>query len=507
MSFNRIKIPNYFTRSLPVLIGVISIVTIAVKALADDSKLQESLKPCLAFIDTYTRDFKGKGVRIITGEEPKKPNEYSTMQRYDDLLRIVSRIETEEDKYDYWAHLQFLNQNDQKRMTPLIQAGPNTIDTEYYFPCRITKGNVVIGWSIEIANDRSNNACDGIIVGEPGTIDPDRSPTIQNPRRQPSVCGDFSFNSKKVAPNRSSIVAGSILDKRSQSNIISQIYRDDSEDIVIKPRENQTLIYIEVERDRLEVYVLLGSVSIESPTAEILVAQIDRGQRYVSNRSRHTDSRESSLVSMPSDIYSSRPIAVFFNPDFWSEKAMVQVDIFRRGIDNLLSVPRAPNSDPVPTDPNRPPPASSEPLPEVPAPQPRPPAPQPPAPPRPEPPPEPLPPVPPRPQPPQPPPRPEPPRPEPPPEPLPPVPPRPQPPQPPPRPEPPRPEPPPTLPPPAPTPPPPQPPPRPEPPRPEPPPTLPPPAPQPPPPPEPPRPEPPPPGSPIPPRGSPRVLP
>ena len=390
MSFNRIKIPNYFTRSLPVLIGIISIVTIAVKALADDSKLQENLKPCLAFIDTYTRDFKGKGVRIITEEEPKKPNEYSTMQRYDDLLRIVSRIETESDKYDYWAHLQFLNQNDQKRMTPLIQAGPNIIDTEYYFPCRITKGNVVIGWSIEIANDRSNNACDGIIVGEPGTIDLDRSPTIQNPRRQPSVCGDFSFNSKKVAPNRSSIVAGSILDKRSQSNIISQIYRDDSEDIVIKPRENQTLIYIEVERDRLEVYVLLGSVSIESPTAEILVAQIDRGQRYVSNRSRHTDSRESSLLSMPSDIYSSRPIVVFFNPDFWSEKAMVQVDIFRRGIDNLLSVPRAPNSDPVPTDPNRPPPAPSVPLPEVPGtpdqpPAPQPPAPQPPAPPAPSP--------------------------------------------------------------------------------------------------------------------------
>ena len=405
MSFNCIKIPNYFTRSLPVLIGIISIVTIAVKALADDSKLQENLKPCLAFIDTYTRDFKGKGVRIITEEEPKKPNEYSTMQRYDDLLRIVSRIETESDKYDYWAHLQFLNQNDQKRMTPLIQAGPNTIDTEYYFPCRITKGNVVIGWSIEIANDRSNNACDGIIVGEPGTIDPDRSPTIQNPRRQPSVCGDFSFNSKKVAPNRSSIVAGSILDKRSQSNIISQIYRDDSEDIVIKPRENQTLIYIEVERDRLEVYVLLGSVSIESPTAEILVAQIDRGQRYVSNRSRHTDSRESSLVSMPSDIYSSRPIAVFFNPDFWSEKAMVQVDIFRRGIDNLFSDPTPPPPRPEPQPDPRPP----EPLPPVP---PQPPAPQPPPrpePPRPEPPPTLPPPAP------TPPPRPEPPPPEPPP--------------------------------------------------------------------------------------------
>ncbi len=205
-----------------------------------------------AYINFFT-----SGVRILrAGEEEQTPEKDRELRRYEEHIKVPGSEESE------FFHLFFKTvYKEQNALTPLIQAGPNYTKSLYYFPCKVYKGDFMVGWDIErVGTDKK-------------------------------VCDSFNV----------------------------QIVQSSSENITISPTDNLTLIHIQNNDANRKIDVLLGAVTIKSPTGSF---NVEQGESYFNNGQREETQRPSIR------LYAAKRVSIFLNKDYWSEEAYTQVQDF-----------------------------------------------------------------------------------------------------------------------------------------------------------------------------------
>lgn len=109
----------------------------------------------------------------------------------------------------------------------------------------------------------------------------------------------------------------------------------DSEQFTVEPKGNSTLIYIHQDAGNTVVDVLTGSVRIGTTT-------VREGIRYVDAGS----SRRGDTISIPKEVYDSRPVQIFLDSNNWSENVRFDIQGFQEAVELQKSRPPEPTPQP-----------------------------------------------------------------------------------------------------------------------------------------------------------------
>ncbi|MDJ0706187.1 MAG: hypothetical protein QNJ46_23190 [Leptolyngbyaceae cyanobacterium MO_188.B28] len=187
-----------------------------------------------------------------------------------------------------WVHLEPSVGNDS--LGYLVQVGPDyDISNEYIFPCRTRTG--MIGWTVQSYLD---NDC---------YISPRILQTSQG------------VDETHIAQKLDSKIA-------SEKTHIS--YQETSQ-LRITPEKPFTLVYFQDNYGSTVVNVLSGAAQMRSD-GELWT--VEEGLRFTSNRGSGNP-----IDFVPDEVYTSRPVQIFINPDNWSQEVGPQIRNFQTAIE------------------------------------------------------------------------------------------------------------------------------------------------------------------------------
>ncbi len=281
MAKNRTKSTYYPLWIAAALLIPIAVLTSSIKSNANNL----GTPPTMATFDGW----KGYIKMRSGGGQATTITSQSIMRRDVDVLEVPPSINGTE----HWAHLLFRRGANKSPLYPLVQAGTDSEFTEYRFPCQAQgTGGVVIGWGLQ---QNRNRACERIIAGSSGW---------RGNRRNAQVAQKLRVRAD------------------SKETYISQT---DSSAIAVSPSNGLNLIYIHQDLGGTVVDVLVGSVTIKSPAGSTIV---NGGIRYTDA----ADGRRGRTSSIPKEVYSSRPVQIFLDPNHWSEDIRFQIREFQAAV-------------------------------------------------------------------------------------------------------------------------------------------------------------------------------
>jgi hypothetical protein len=216
---------------------------------------------------------------------------------------------------EHWAHLRFKGG---KPSNYLVQAGTDSSPTKYRFPCYYGGGSMVWG----LRQQGQNKVCERIIVGSAGW--------------RSSISGTSVAHKSKLREGKDSFIA-----------------QRDPGQVTVAPSNGLTLVYIHEEFGNTVVDVLAGAVTVRAATGSTIVRG---GVRYTDAG----DGRRGSTSPLPEEVYRSRPVQIFLDPNNWSEDMRSQINDFQEAVavqnTRLTEPDPLPTSIPTPTQPQDPPP-------------------------------------------------------------------------------------------------------------------------------------------------------
>jgi uncharacterized protein YkwD len=231
----------------------------------------------------------------IRGTESKRP----------DTLWVAG---TSNSAYESWAHLQL--QQDGTAVDPILQAGTDSTDTEYTFPCGVAiGGSIVTGWGLR---QESPRGCENIDLQHPAWKTR-KGLGLSNPYlTEESSVKEFQKKTE-IAQNNFS-----------QSRVR------------ISKAKDLTLVYAYNLDGNLVIDVLVGEVKIQPANEPSL--SLTAGSRYVSFGNIKPGVRSN---INPSEIAKLRPVQIFLDSTKWGKDAKPLIERFRQ---ILVSVePSAPS--------------------------------------------------------------------------------------------------------------------------------------------------------------------
>ncbi|EGJ35138.1 MULTISPECIES: hypothetical protein [Moorena] len=282
------KVRNH-THSWTLVFLLIPIFTLVISIKSSANNL--GTQPTIAAFNKwngYVRMRRGKG-------QATRINANSLLRSNTDVLEVPGSNAGNE----HWAHLQF--RLGLSTVFPLVQAGTDSSSTKYRFPCYYQEGVVVIGWGLGNSRD---NACERI--------------TIDSTEWRSSVSDN-------------NVAQKSRLHKGSKDTFIAQV---DAGQLTIDHIGGSTLIYIHQNFGRRVVDVLVGSVRVRSATGSPIIVR--EGIRYTDA----SDGRRGSTNTVPEEVYNSRPIQIFLDPNNWSQDIRPQIEDFQQVLDSTQNKPR-----------------------------------------------------------------------------------------------------------------------------------------------------------------------
>ncbi|NJR51846.1 MAG: hypothetical protein HC780_21985, partial [Leptolyngbyaceae cyanobacterium CSU_1_3] len=194
---------------------------------------------------------------------------------------------------EHWVHFSFQGGTPP---TPIVQAGTDSTDSEYLFPCQYRRGTVVIGWGTR----RVGNHCKQITIAS-------------------------SRGRSKQLPGKWLAQSGTQGDAQ-----------NDSEALTLEASNRLNVVYINQSAGRPVINVLTGGVRVKSATQTTIVGA---GVQYIDSG----DGRRGATRPIPPEVYAARPVQIFLDPNNWTEEVRPQIKDFQAAID--LQKNRPVNSD------------------------------------------------------------------------------------------------------------------------------------------------------------------
>jgi hypothetical protein len=234
----------------------------------------------------------------------------STAVRTSDELPINTILQvpgTRRGSTEHWIHLRFRSGS---RSLTLVQAGTDSADTEYRFPCQYQQGTGL--WGLRQVG---SNACERITVNGRGWRSQHDSPAVaQNPISQ--------------------------IWRYLKTGTPTSIAQQTPDQLTVTPANTLTLIYIYQTAEGVVINVLTGSATIRSAAGSTIVRD---GIQYIDSG----NGRRGRTDPIPQEVYSARAVEIFLDPNNWA------TDTGREIVEFQDAVARQRNeSSPQPNDPS-----------------------------------------------------------------------------------------------------------------------------------------------------------
>lgn len=266
---NPMKAAYRFLGTLVVILASLSALTIGIKSNVSSATVTAFVDSVSGFVTAKPEG--GQSTRILRHTNVQSNN-------------IIHVPATKPGTDEHWVHLLMAGKK------PLVQAGTDSSGTEYRFPCGYVRGSMVVGFK-----RGGSNGCVQI--------------TASSPQWKSSI-------------NKTSIAQKSMPHKGSKDSFIAQSALSQ---LTVTPSNGLNLIYIHQVSGGTVVDVLVGSVTIKSPAGSTIV---NGGIRYTDA----ADGRRGRTSPIPKEVYSSRPVQIFLDPNHWSEDIRFQIREFQAAV-------------------------------------------------------------------------------------------------------------------------------------------------------------------------------
>jgi uncharacterized protein YkwD len=289
------QILRIFSRFKWLIFSVLTMLVIINTLLAPiSSNAQSSSNSYTATFDAVNGDVQIFPAGDTSSSQTPTPNE-TTIRGIDskrpDILWVAGTRPNSE--YESWAHLR-LWQGD-TAVDPILQAGTDSTDTEYTFPCGVAiTGSIVTGWGLR---QESPWGCENIDLKHPDWKGSD----LSNPYLT-EKSGTKKFHRKtEIAQNSSS-----------------------KNRVRISKDKDLTLVYAHNLDGDLAIDVLVGAIKVQ--TANNQSQSVQAGTRYVYFGSTKP---ETTININPSEIAKLRPVQIFLDSTKWGKDAKPLIERFR----------------------------------------------------------------------------------------------------------------------------------------------------------------------------------
>jgi hypothetical protein len=304
---SRLILPRQFIRPslrhLKALFGVLVPLFVAFVCVRSDAG--SVTRPKAAFVSALkgTVGLRPTEASETTTSVPVYQGQVIQIQRENEHVLLVPQSSSGD---EHWVHFSFKG----KTAAPLVQAGTDSRDSEYLFPCRYAQGTLVIGWGTR----RVGSNCKQLTVASRGW----RQKHLQ-------------------------------LSKTAKPALMAQ---SNADDLTLEASNRLNLIYINQAGGNTVVNVLVGSVKVRSTTQTTVIGA---GIQYIDTG----DGSRGATKPIPKEVYDSRPVQIFLDPNSWSEEVRGQITDFQQAIDQQKSRPVGSDPSvpwiPEPTNPSDPP--------------------------------------------------------------------------------------------------------------------------------------------------------
>jgi hypothetical protein len=245
------------------------------------------------------------------------------VRRYEELPASITLLVpgTRRGSTEHWAHLRFRSSS--SRNITLVQAGTDSGDSEYRFPCEHRGGTGL--WGVRQVG---SNACERITVNGGGW--------------------------------RSQLNPSAVAQKSSRSAEHEPITQVTASEFTVIPDNRLTLLYVYQTPDSTILNVLTGSVRVRGTSRSYVLRA---GTRYID----YGDGADTGPI--PENVYTARAVQIFLDPNNWSDDLGVQIGEFQRAVDQTFATaplgppdpgpitvpnPSDQDTDPSPNRPSRP---------------------------------------------------------------------------------------------------------------------------------------------------------